>query len=300
MNITYIEYLANKLSYPDEGKASILCDAKKVTENEKADILMQDAVDSFERTNYSFDGMSARFDSIADAAGIHKYAAAMLMLMQACETLEKKYAENGYDDKLFTDTMADLRFKFIECKKVKNVWGTFVAFWYPGFFRMTRFALGRFQYEKISYSKKYTGIAGNFVKEGDTVLNFHIPSSGVSLTEEVRLDSYKKAKEFFYPDSDKPVPFVCSSWLLWPGYEDCLPERSNVRAFRHDFTLVDANESAEFGNAWRVFDSYAEKDVSEWPRDTSQRRAFAEYTEQGGKHGSGYGVFFFDGEKIVK
>lgn len=300
MNITYIEYLANKLSFPEEGKESLLNDAKKVSENATADILMQDAINAFERTNYSFDGMSARFDGIADASGIHKYSAAMLMLMQACEVLEKKYADAGYSDQLFVDTMSDLKFKLIECKKVKGVWGNFVGFWYPGFFRMTRFALGRFQYEKVTYSKKYTGIAGNFVKEGDTVLNFHIPSSGVSLTEDVRYDSYKKAKEFFYPDSDKPVPFVCSSWLLWPDYEQCLPKTSNVVAFRHDFTIVDASESAEFGNAWRVFDSYAEKDVSEWPRDTSQRRAFAEHTEKGGKHGSGYGVFFFDGEKIVK
>jgi len=300
MNVNYIENLADRLSYPEEGKASLVADAKKITENEKAEILMQDAVASFERTNFSFDGMEARFDSIAECSGVHRYAVAMLMLMEACTILEKKYAEAGYSDQLFVDTMSDLKFKLIECKKVKGVWGTFVAFWYPGFFRMTRFALGRFQYEKVSYSKKYTGIAGNFIKEGDTALNFHIPSSGVSLTEEVRLDSYRKAKEFFYPDSDKPVPFVCSSWLLWPGYEDCLPKTSNVLAFRHDFTLVDASEYASFTNAWRVFDSYAEKDVSEWPRDTSQRRAFASYTENGGKHGSGYGVFFFDGEKIVK
>lgn len=300
MNINYIKYLAEKLSFPIEGVDSLLADAKRITENDKADILFTDAVESFARTDYSFDGMEARFESIAEHSGVHRYAVAMLVLMQSCETLEKKYDENGYSDQLFVDTMSDLKFKLIECKDTKGVWGNFVSFWYPGFFRMTRFALGRFQYEKIKYTKKTAGIAGNFVKEGDTVLNFHIPSSGVSLTEQVRYDSYRRAKEFFFPDSDKPIPFVCSSWLLWPDYESALPEKSNLMAFRHDFTLVDANAYDSFTNAWRVYGAYAECDVSQWPRDTSQRRAFAEHTEKGGTHGSGYGVFFFDGEKIVK
>ena len=300
MNVSYIEDLAKRLAFPSEGIQSLVCDAKKISDNMKADILMQDAVDSFERTNYSFDGMEARFESIAGCAGIHKYSVAMLMLMSACPTLEKKYADAGYDDKLFIDTMSDMKFKLIECKNVKNVWGTFVAFWYPGFFRMTRFALGRFQYEKVTYTRRTTGIAGNFIKEGDTALNFHIPSSGVSLTDEVRYDSYRRAKEFFFPDSDKPVPFVCHSWLLWPGYEECLAKSKNTMAFRRDFTIVDADASSRFSDAWRLFGSKAWGDVSEWPRDTSMRKALAEYTEQGGKHGLGYGLFFFDGKEIKR
>ena len=132
------------------------------------------------------------------------------------------------------------------------------------------------------------------------MLNIHIPSNGQSLSDEVRLDSYKRAKEFFFPDAKGPIPFICSSWLLWPEYEGCLPKGSNIVRFRHDFTIVDAKADEDFSDGWRIFGAAAKKEVSEWPRDTSLRRALAEFTENGGRHGSGYGLFFFDGEKIVK
>ena len=71
-------------------------------------------------------------------------------------------------------------------------------------------------------------------------------------------------------------------------------------SFRHDFTLIDAKPDDGFSDGWRIFGAAAKNDVSEWPRDTSLRRAIAEFTEGGGRHGSGYGVFFFDGERIIK
>jgi hypothetical protein len=127
-----------------------------------------------------------------------------------------------------------------------------------------------------------------------------IDAYGVPLTDEVRYDSYRRAKEFFFPDCDKPCAFVCSSWLLYPGYENYIPDRLNIKRFRHDFTVLSYNESDSFGNGWRVFGGKADLPASELPRDTTQRRVFADYCEKGGKHGGGYGVFFFDGEKIVK
>lgn len=299
MNVEYIKYLAEKLSYPEEAIASLLSDANKINANAKASLLLDDALAAYENSDYSYDNIRYRFDGIAEAAGVHKYAAAMLILMLACEKLEKKYAEAGYSDDLFVNSMTDLRCKLVEYHNSYGFWGTDSA-WHSRFYRMTCFGLGRFQFEKREYKLNCTGIGGNFVRKGDTVLNFHIPSTGVSLTDEVRFDSYKRAKEFFYPGSDKPVPFVCNSWLLWPGYEECLSKSKNTMAFRHDFTVVDASESSRFSDGWRVFGPKAWGDVSEWPRDTSMRRALAEYTEQGGVHGSGYGLFFFDGEKIVK
>lgn len=299
MNPSYIEYIAKKLSFPEDAADYLVGASQKIAGDAKAEILMRDAIDTFERTDYSYDGLFARHDSIGACVGLRRCTVNMLMLMQACETLEKKYAENGYPDSLFIDSMSDLRSKLIECKEVWDGWGTYSS-WHPGFFRLTRFALGRFQFEKREYPKNYTGIAGNFVKPGDTVLNIHIPSNGQSLSDEVRFDSYRRAKEFFFPDTDGPVPFVCSSWLLWPEYEGCIPKSSNIMRFRHDFTIVDARVDDDFSDGWRIFGAAARKDVSEWPRDTSLRRSLADFTEKGGRHGSGYGVFFFDGEKIIK
>ncbi len=299
MNSSYVKYIAEKLSFPNEAVDSLLSCAEKVTNSRQADVLMMDALSTFERTDYSFEGMKDRFVSISRAADISKSSAEMLMLLLACEKLEKKYADAGYGDKFFVDTMSDLKYKLVECHGLYGVWGT-DSEWHPDFYRMKRFALGRFQYEKREFRGEFFGVNGNFIRKGDTVLNFHIPSSGVGITKDVRYDSYRRAREFFYPDSDKPTAFVCSSYLLWPDYEKCFPENTNVFSFRHDFTIVSTTEYTRFTNAWRVFGAAAWSDVSEWPRDTSQRRLLAEYTERGGKHGSGYGVFFFDGEKIVK
>ncbi len=300
MDIKYVKELTERLSFPDEAAKYIVEQASVVEANSVASVLMDDAIATFERTNYSNDGTKDRMDSIEQVSGVHKYTVACIILLACCKKLEERYAECGYSNELFIDTMSDIRYKLIECKQVHGVWGCFVFFWFPGFFRMERFALGRFQFEKREYPENCTGVNGHFVRKGDTVLNFHIPSSGISLTDEVRYDSYKKAREFFFPDAEGPVPFVCSSWLLWPGYESYLPANSNLMAFRHDFILVNVTESSSFNNAWRVFGAYAEKDVSEWPRDTSQRRAFAKYTEDGHKHGNGYGLILFDGEKIVR
>lgn len=300
MKATYIKNLAERLSFPTEAVEFLSACATQISENAQADASMAEAIWAFAKSNYSFDGMKYRFARISELSSLHEYTVAMLFLMQACEDLERRYAEAGYDDKLFIDTMSDLRFKLIECKNVKGIWGTFVASWYPGFFNMTRFALGRFQYEKREFSHDCYGVNGYFVRKGDTVLNFHIPSSGVSLTDEVRFDSYRRAREFFFPEAEGAVPFVCSSWLLWPGYESYIPDGLNLKRFRHDFTVLSASESDTFGNGWRVFADKAELPANELPRDTSQRRMFAKYCEDGKKHGHGYGVFLFDGEKIVK
>lgn len=40
---------------------------------------------------------------------------------------------------------------------------------------MTRFGLGRFQFEKTDFDADYYEKCGNTLKRGDTVINFHIP-----------------------------------------------------------------------------------------------------------------------------
>lgn len=300
MNKEYVVRLCERLSFPAEATEYFWGCVEVINENALASMLMDETLIAFEASGWSNDGIKHRFPRIAEVSGLNEYTVCMLFLLEACRDLERRYAEAGYSEQLFIDTMSDMRFKLLECKEVKGVWGTFVVTWYPGFFNMTRFALGRFQFEKREFSHELYGAGGHYLRKGDTVLNFHIPSSGVPLTDEVRYDSYRRAREFFFPDSDKPCAFVCSSWLLYPGYEEYIPDRLNIKRFRHDFTVLSYNESDSFGNGWRVFGGKADLPASELPRDTTQRRVFADYCEKGGKHGGGYGVFFFDGEKIVK
>ncbi len=297
MNTSYIRYIGELLSFPEDAVAYLMTAANAV--NVQCHESMDEALAVFERSNYSFDGMKYRFSYMADKVGMSEYTVAMIFLMAACESLEERYASAGIDHSVFVDTMSDLRFKLLECKEVKGLWGTFVAGWYPGFFNMTRFACGRFQYEKREF-KQFYGVGGHFLRTGDTVLNFHIPSSGVPLTDEIRFDSYRRAREFFFPDAKGPVGFVCSSWLLWPDYEEYIPDGLNLKNFRHDFTVISASPSEEFGNAWRVFGADAEKQAEELPERTSQQRLFKKFCMDGKAHGHGFGVFLFDGEKIVR
>ncbi len=297
MNKEYIKYLGELLCYPEAPLAELLAGADKI--NGACPELMNEALWAFEHSNYSFDGMKYRFIHMQEVSGLHEYTVAMLFLMAACESLEKRYAESGISQEIFVATMSDLRFKLIECINVKGTVGTFVASWYPGFFNMTRFACGRFQYEKREF-KQVFGAGGHFLKPGDTVLNFHIPSSGVSLSDEVRYDSYRWAREFFFPGEEGPAAFVCSSWLLWPDYEEYIPDGLNLKKFRHDFTVISSSESEGFPNGWRVFGADAELPAHELPEKTSQQRLFKKYCMDGKRHGGGYGVFFFDGKKIVR
>ncbi len=300
IDTSYMTKLTERLGFPREATVFLTEAAAIVNANAEARLSMEEALWAFVTSDYRFDGMELRHRRIGELAGISEYTAAMLFLLYSCKELEVQYAVRKRPESLFLETMADLRFKLLECKQVKGVWGTFVAGWYPGFFCMNRFALGRFQYEKVHFRHDCYGVNGHYVKKGDICLNFHIPSSGVPLTKEVRYDSYRRAREFFFPDVTGPVPIVCSSWLLYPGYESYIPDHLNLKAFRHDFTILSCDDSENFSNAWRVFGADADKPIDQLPKDTSQRRLFADYMAAGLPHGHGSGVFLFDGEKIIR
>ncbi len=239
-------------------------------------------------------------DRLADEMGIHRYTLSMLLLILCAEPLLLQYREKGVPEEIYWNSMKDLRYKLLECHKVYGIWGTFVRDWYPRFYQVDRFALGRIQYEFSVLQLEDYEIKGITVKTGDKVLNMHIPSSG-AFTEEMRLDSYKKAYAFFNSEfGGKAIPMVCSSWLLYQGNKEFLPENSNILGFMEDFTYIKSTAEEKFHDAWRVFGKDAEKGPQGWPRESTLQKRLAEYLERGGKTGSGYGIFLFDGEKIVR
>ena len=222
----------------------------------------------------------------------------MCLLLGACPALRERYAEKGIDEAIFWKSIEDMRWKLRECMDCEEVWGTFVPHWYRGFFEMTRFGLGRFQFEEADFDADYYEKCGNTLKRGDTVINFHIPSAG-PLTDEKRLDSYKQAYKFFGGKDGEPTAFVCGSWLLYEGHREFLPENSNILRFMDDFDIIRSADREKFSDGWRVFGKYSNGPVDDLPEDTSIRRAFKQRLQQGKPTGYGYGVFFFDGEKIL-
>ena len=229
------------------------------------------------------------------------YTIDFVFWLSMTEDLKARYAARGIDEKVYWQSMDDLRCKLLECIECKGVPGTFTT-WADGFFRMQRFAYGRFQYEVATFNWQYGVVmhSGYLVHPGDTYINFHIPSSGVPLTDEVRLASYRDAYKHYvdlFPEGR--VLFGCNSWLLYPRHREFLPEEMNIRSFIEDFELIAWKESEKFDNAWRVFGKAAELPPQELPRDTKLRRAYADWLSSGRKAGFGFGLFLFDGEQIV-
>lgn len=242
-------------------------------------------------------------EALAEQFGENAYTLTEVFLLSCTEELLRRYRERGISDDIYWDTMYDFHCKLLECMECEGVPGTFVGGWYEGFLKMTRFAYGRFQYEITEYSpdESFTTKCGMVLKKGMPLVNFHIPSSGISLTDDVRLDSYKRAfghfKDLF---GGGPVPFVCGSWLLFPKHREFLPENSNILRFMDDFELISSSEDERFGNDWRVFGRYSDLPYEDLPEDTSLRKAYKKWLCAGNKTGGGFGVIVFDGEKILR
>lgn len=239
---------------------------------------------------------------LAVMMGYKYYTLYFVFLLSLTEELKRQYMLFGLSEKTYYETMNDLKCKLLECMECRGVPGTFVAPWFDGFFHLTRVAYGRFQYEVCTFNeeKPFTMKNGHVVKKGDTYINFHIPSSGVPLTDEIRYASYKEAYEHvkgLFPDGN--VIFGCSSWLLFPRHRDFLPKHLNILKFMDDFEIVHSDERDDFHDIWRVFGKDAKLPYDKLPKDTSLKKAYADWLCAGNKTGHAFGLFMFDGEKII-
>ncbi|MBQ1985989.1 MAG: DUF5596 domain-containing protein [Clostridia bacterium] len=240
-------------------------------------------------------------DKVSEMTGLHRHVVDFLFLMASSEQMREDYKAAGLSDELFWETIADLKYKLIECHTVYGIWGMFVAFWHAWFFQLRRFKLGRLQYEPYTYEGEEPVTIGDYtVNPGDTVYNMHIPSCG-PFPREARIDSYKQAYEFFKKDlNGKPMVFVCHSWLLFLGNREILPASLNMVDFINDFRIIESNEVDDFGDKWRVFGADFQKPDAELPEDTTMRRCFKKWLLDGKKTGEGFGVFVYDGENFIK
>ena len=241
---------------------------------------------------------TALLGEIAEKTGIHEYTVHMAFLLHCAAPLKDRYKAEGLSDELYLDTMRDLRYKLDECRNMYGLWGTFVFSWFRRFYLVERFKLGRLQYERIPFQySEYKGI----LKEGDTVYNCHIPSSG-PLTEESVMASLKEAYSFFRDELKNGImPVYCSSWLLYPPTVALYSEGSNLKKFYECFDIITTAEKPDNPDFWRMFyKEYTPEVLDAVTPRTSMQRAFLGYLKAGGTMGSGKGVILFDGEKIVR
>lgn len=231
-------------------------------------------------------------EQMEQETGIQGYTLDLLFLLRCAEILRVNYRRKGLPDRIFLDSMMDLKWKLLECRKIYGVNGVFVGFWYDRFFDMTRFALGRFQFEEETFQGGVYQKDGFTVNQGDPVINMHIPSSGPLNPDEAEA-SLARAAEFYrelFPEG--MVPFVMDSWLLDPDLMEMLPQ-GNIRRFVERFHLVSRKKGEIFSDGWRVFGPEWKKEPAQLPRETRLQTAIADYLQDGGKLGAGYGVFLW-------
>jgi hypothetical protein len=289
---TYLNNFFTEFDYPVEAREALTAAYETV-------IASTDTADRFNALiaeydkSYSIDYTAAleAMRHLSAEAGIHEYTGALLLFLCYSKRLEKYYEEAGIDRSIFVTSMYDLKYKLIECHLMHGVWGSFVASWFPGFFTLNRFALGRLQFEWDKLGRPYEG-QGVSLPEGTRVVNMHIPRTGEPLSRELCDDAFARATAFYAPQlqADEPLVFVCSSWLLYPAHDTILPAKSNIRGFMARFDIcrwgVQGGDSPDL---WRLFDT-KEMNPDRLPTDSSLRRAYVDHLKKGGKTGWGYGV----------
>ena len=288
-----IKDLGDRLGFPPEATEYLQQELTQIICVPGVPDLLADAMDGL----YSMDQKEyqSKLERISEMTGVHEYTVKMIFLMMAARPLRYIYRQKGIDEEIYWDTMHDLTNKLNECKKVYGIWGTFVGEWFRDYYHCLRFHLGRLQFEVRHYDRGcYRGI----IRNGDPVLNCHIPSCG-PLKEEDVYDSFRKAMKFF-PEvvKDGILPVVCHSWLLYRPQYEVFPEGGNLRRFYDMFDVIFSESSPKNHNFWRIFNQ-KEVDLKTAPTDTTLQRRLKAFMEAGHDMGTGFGVILFDGEKII-
>lgn len=295
----YIGNIMGEIGFPDEAQDCFLKLYDGFTDSDFA-FFEKLRKDYFLETADTNKDIMDKLFGFAAAKGINEYSLNMLFLLLCTEQLEKAYAGNGIPREVYICTLTDLRAKLYECKNLYSVWGTFDFCWFRRFFLCTRFGLGRFQYETNVFDvADYYSRGGISIKNGDLVHEIHIPSLG-AMPKDMRMESYKKAFEFYGYKKGEKIIFACRSWLLYQDNEKFLDKNSNIYSFMQDFDIVRSRDyDNAFNDAWRVFYKDYTGSTDDLPKDTTLRRRICDWLDKGNKIGSGYGIIVFDGEKII-
>ncbi len=306
----YIEAFCARYEYPKEAIDTFLSVFDRINEDKELNEKFFAPVRAYakgEKFSYglhlSGNKKGGECQLAADKLGVSTYTTDFVYCLCLIPYLEKLYEEKGLDKQIFYDGMIDFRCKLWECKKVYNVWGSFVAGWFGGWFTLGRFQFGRLQYEpakgiwiccRVGDKKK------KWVRLWQKFLNMHIPSMGPLRPEEVK-ESFKKAYDFFRTRGyGKDIVYHTSSWLLSPDHRKMFKPDSNIVRFMDCFKVVSLYEEKDNGDFWRIYDRPFNKDNPDCSGETTMQKEYAKIILNGGhiKHGSG--VFIYDGKEFYK
>lgn len=287
---SYLIGFFEEFGYEDEDASCLLGAYDKITANAESSALLTESLAAYERDillDYEVEILN-RAKQISALTAIHPYTVDLLVFICLSKHLREVYRREGLDAQIYRDSVLDLKWKLEECKAVKGICGSFVAAWFPRFYKLTRFALGRLQFEVITAKTDYEK-NGVVIEKGKTkVINVHIPRTGTPLDRESCDAAYARAREFFKDQVGETCVFVCHSWLLYPENKTILPSRLNTYRFMSEYDIVDWGRNLG-EDLWRLFDT-DEKNPARLPTDGTFRRCYAEHLKKGGRVGWGLGV----------
>ncbi len=288
---SYLEGFFQRFAYAPEDAAVLLEAYDKIMQNPETETMWKQAINLYiESINCDYAEIIEIADAVATKLYLQEYTVELLVFICLSQNAQKVYALHGIDEQIFHDNMLDLKYKLEECKLVKGIVGSFVAKWFAGFFNLTRFTLGRLQFEIIKFGEQYEK-DGKVLTPESKVINIHIPRTMTPLDAKSCDEAFEKAKAFFKSETGEVCAFVCGSWLLYPENKDILPKHSNIYRFMLRFDVIKSRIDKERNGLWRLFDT-DEKNADKLPADSSVRRAYVEHLKKGGKTGTGFGVFF--------
>lgn len=191
----YLNEFFSTCSYTDDDAAYLLGVYDRITADAIACDCFDKAVAEYKKETCDYARLIALADEAAGTVDVHEYTAELLVYMCLSKALRERYRARGIDDEIFWNSMLDLRYKLEECKTVKGVVGSFVATWFEGFFAMTRFALGRLQFELVPFGHHYEK-DGKTLTPDSNVINVHIPRTGTPLDADECERAYARAAAF--------------------------------------------------------------------------------------------------------
>ena len=301
MDRQFFNLFLEKTEFCDDAKANFLGVFDRIAGSYSSEFIA--IAEDYKNQGFYQAKVDNQVNDLAELSGVNKFTLWAVLLIHSAKYTLGLYAQKAIDEAIFWDTFTDIRYKAIECKEVRGVWGVFVAEWYRKFFSCDIIKLGRLEYENNHYYYDIPYSFGDFElfkSEDIAVKSIHIPGSPEPFDKEARLDSYRKAYEFYKDElNGKPMIFICHSWLLYPNYNDILSPKSNIVSFMGDFDVFASHDQEKFEDGWRVFADKSNLPPEQLPENTSLQKAFKNYLINGGKVGCGYGVMIFDGEKII-
>lgn len=288
----YLISFFNTFEYETDDASYLLSVYDIIASREDTMAVWSEAIKIYEReTNCDFSLIISLAQDVAQRLAVHSYTTELLIFICLSRHLRDLYTERGINLQIYHNTMLDLKYKLEECKVVKGIVGSFVAFWFDRFFNLERVGLGRLEFEVDSFGHHYAR-DGHILTPDSKAINVHIPRTMTHLTPESCDEAFAMAYEFFKDQVGEDCPFICHSWMLYPANKQILPDDTNVNRFMSRFDIFDSGECPEHDDLWRIFDT-DDKNPDSLPTDTRMRRAYVDHLKRGGVLGWGHGVFFY-------